>query len=67
MGGGFDEMTERSYPYFLALTSKERYVRDILRKGMESSDYTCYQLEWWHFDYKDNAHYPLTNKLLTEL
>lgn len=67
MGGGFDEMTERSYPYYLAITSRERYMRDVLRSALESEGFTSYEFEWWHFDYKDNMHYPLCNHLLTEL
>jgi D-alanyl-D-alanine dipeptidase len=67
VGAGFDEMTERAYPYYLAITSKQRALRDVLRRALEAEEFTCYKYEWWHFDYKDQPHYPMTNKLLSEL
>jgi D-alanyl-D-alanine dipeptidase len=67
MGAGFDEMTDRSFPHYLAITSKQRAMREVLRHAMEYAEFTCYMYEWWHFDHKDHPHYPLTNRLLSEL
>jgi D-alanyl-D-alanine dipeptidase len=59
MVGGYDEMTQRSYPYYPGGTSLERWHRDVLREAMESEGFTVYPMEWWHFDYKDWEQYPI--------
>jgi D-alanyl-D-alanine dipeptidase len=61
MTGLYDEMSIRSYPDFPGGTSLERWHRDLLRRAMESEDFTVYQDEWWHFDYKDWKQYPILN------
>jgi CubicO group peptidase (beta-lactamase class C family)/D-alanyl-D-alanine dipeptidase len=59
MVSGYDEMTQRSYPFYPGGTSLERWHRDLLRKGMESEGFAVYPVEWWHFDYKDWEQYPI--------
>ncbi|MDE1175834.1 MAG: serine hydrolase [Edaphobacter sp.] len=61
MTGGYDEMSERSYPFYMGGTSKQRWQRDLLRRAMEAEGFTVYEFEWWHFDYKDWKKYPLLN------
>lgn len=61
MTGVYDEMSERSYPFYPGGTSIEHWHRDILRHAMESEEFTVYEFEWWHFDYKDWRHYPILN------
>ncbi len=61
MTGVYDEMSERSYPFYPGGTSIEHWHRDILRHAMESEGFTVYEFEWWHFDYKDWRHYPILN------
>ena len=53
MVGGYDEMSDRSYPEYLGGTSLQRWHRELLRHAMESEGFTVYEAEWWHFDYKD--------------
>src|SRR5262249_48202264 len=36
MTGGYDEMSDRSYPDYLGGTSQQRWHRDLLRRAMES-------------------------------
>ena len=61
MTGMYDEMTERSYPYYTGGTDEQRKMRDLLRTNMESEGFTVYEYEWWHFDYKDWKLYPIGN------
>jgi D-alanyl-D-alanine dipeptidase len=67
MTGGYDEMSERSYPGFPGGTSLERWHRDLLQKAMEMRGFTVYGWEWWHFDYKDWKRYPIGTKTFEEL
>jgi D-alanyl-D-alanine dipeptidase len=61
MPSGYDEMSERSYPDYAGGTKEETQRRDLLRKVMEGEGFTVYKSEWWHFDYKDWAKYPILN------
>jgi len=61
MVGGYDEMSDRSYPAYPAGTSLQRWHRDFLRRAMEAESFTVYEAEWWHFDYKDWKKYPIQN------
>jgi D-alanyl-D-alanine dipeptidase len=61
MTGGYDEMSDRSYPNFPGGTSLQRWHRAVLRDAMEAHGFTVYEAEWWHFDYKDWAKYPILN------
>jgi D-alanyl-D-alanine dipeptidase len=59
MPGDYDEMTPRSYPDYAGGTAEQRARRDLLRKAMESHDFTVEPNEWWHFNYKDWREYPI--------
>jgi zinc D-Ala-D-Ala dipeptidase len=61
MPGTYDEMSPRSFPDYPGGTSLERWHRDLLRHAMESEEFTVYEHEWWHFDYKDWRQYPILN------
>jgi CubicO group peptidase (beta-lactamase class C family)/D-alanyl-D-alanine dipeptidase len=61
MVGGYDEFSERSYPQYPGGTSSERWHRELLRREMEAQGFTVYEFEWWHFDHKDWAEYPILN------
>ncbi len=61
MVSGYDEMTERAYPFYPGGTSLERWDRRLLRNTMENEGFTVYEDEWWHFDYKDWRKYPILN------
>jgi CubicO group peptidase (beta-lactamase class C family)/D-alanyl-D-alanine dipeptidase len=67
MVGGFDEMSDRSYPDYLGGTSLQRWHRELLRRAMEGEGFTVYEAEWWHFDYKDWKQYAILNKTFEEL
>ena len=61
MTGVYDEMSERSYPYYTGGTAEQRKTRDLLRTTMEANGFTVYDYEWWHFDYRDWQSYRITN------
>jgi D-alanyl-D-alanine dipeptidase len=61
MTGVYDEMSERSYPGFAGGTSQQRWRRDLLRQAMEREGFTVFDVEWWHFDYRDWKSYPILN------
>jgi CubicO group peptidase (beta-lactamase class C family)/D-alanyl-D-alanine dipeptidase len=67
MTGVYDEMSERSYPFYPGGTSVEHWHRDILRHAMEAEGFTVYEFEWWHFDYKDWRRYPILNITFEQL
>ena len=59
MPGGYDEMTPRSYPDYPGGAPEARAKRDLLRKAMESHDFTVEPNEWWHFNYVAWKEYPI--------
>jgi D-alanyl-D-alanine dipeptidase len=67
MVGGFDEMSDRSYPDYPGGTSLQRWHRDLLRQAMEAEGFTVYEAEWWHFDYKDWKYYRIGNRSFEDI
>ncbi len=67
MVGGFDEMSDRSYPNYLGGTTLQRWHRDLLRRSMQAEGFSVYEAEWWHFDYKDWRQYPILNLTFEQL
>ncbi len=61
MTGGYDEMSERSYPDYPGGASLARFNRELLRRAMEAQGFRVYDAEWWHFDYKDSEKYGIQN------
>jgi D-alanyl-D-alanine dipeptidase len=61
MPSGYDEMTERAHPNYQGGAQEQRRVRDILRQAMEAEGFAVFEVEWWHFDYKDWRKYPIIN------
>ncbi|MEP6635668.1 MAG: M15 family metallopeptidase, partial [Acidobacteriota bacterium] len=57
----YDETSDRAYPDYPGGTSLQRWHRRLLRDAMESEDFTVYEAEWWHFDYKDWQKYAIGN------
>lgn len=65
--GGYDEMSDRSYPKYPGGTSRQRALREILRAAMEAEGFSVYDAEWWHFDYKDWRSYRIGNETFEQL
>lgn len=53
MGCGFDEPSLRQYASYAGGTSRERYLRSLLREEMELQGFKGIGMEWWHFEYGD--------------
>lgn len=66
MTGGYDEMSPRSFPDYPGGTSRQRWHRELLREAMEAQDFTVYEAEWWHFDYKEWRRYEIGNQRFEE-
>jgi len=64
MTGAYDEMSLRSYPDYPGGTSRQRWLRALLRRAMEDQGFTVYAAEWWHFDFKDWRRYRIGNERL---
>lgn len=63
----YDEMTTRAYPDYGGGTPESRRHRDLLRAAMEAEGFTVHPREWWHFDYRDWARYPILNLSFSSL
>lgn len=67
MPGGYDEFSNRSYPYYPGGTSLQRWHRALLRNAMEAEGFTVYEAEWWHFDFNDWRQYPIGTSTFEEI
>ena len=67
MTGGYDEFSERSFPTYPGGTTIQRWRRDLLKSVMEAEGFRVYNVEWWHFDYKDWRRYPVSNLTFEQL
>lgn len=57
----YDEMSERAYPDYTGGNADSRRLRDLLRLRMEAEGFSVYELEWWHYDYRDWKSYAIQN------
>jgi CubicO group peptidase (beta-lactamase class C family)/D-alanyl-D-alanine dipeptidase len=57
----YDEQSSRAFPAYPGGTSRQRALRETLRRAMEDEGFEVYDYEWWHFDYKDWKSYPILN------
>lgn len=67
MPSRYDEFSTRAYADFIGGTSRQRALRAILREAMEADGFVVLPDEWWHFDYRDYARYPIGTKTFTAL
>jgi zinc D-Ala-D-Ala dipeptidase len=67
MTGRYDEMSPRSYVDYPGGTSRQRWLRELLRSEMEAQGFAVYAEEWWHFDYKDWSDYAIGTATFTQL
>ena len=59
MPSEYDDFSERAYPTYAGGDATVRGHRDRLRAAMEREGFFVHPSEWWHFDYKDWADYPI--------
>ncbi|MEM6415963.1 MAG: serine hydrolase [Pseudomonadota bacterium] len=67
MTGGFDEVSMRSHPYFIGGSGEQRWHRDLLHREMTAQDFSVYEYEWWHFDYRDWKEYAIQNESFEDI
>jgi D-alanyl-D-alanine dipeptidase len=67
MTGRYDEMSPRSYADYLGGTSRQRWLRELLRSEMQAQGFAVYAEEWWHFDYQDWSDYAIGTATFTQL
>jgi D-alanyl-D-alanine dipeptidase len=67
MTSRYDEMSRRAYADYVGGTSRQRWLRDLLRRDMEKEGFTVYPEEWWHFDYNGWQDYGIGNVTFSEL
>ncbi len=64
MPSGYDEFTARAAARYPGGSAKARRLRDRLRRAMEAEGFAAIESEWWHFDFRDSALYPVLNQPL---
>ena len=67
MTGRYDEMSRRSYAHYAGGTSRQRWLRDLLRNEMEAQGFAVYPEEWWHFDYQDWGDYAIGTATFSQI
>lgn len=67
MPGVYDEFSPRSFPDYPGGTSRQRWLRQLLRQAMEAQGFTVYPAEWWHFDYGEWRRYRIGNQRFEEI
>jgi len=67
MPSDFDEMNEKSYIDFEGGTARARELRDLLRSTMHAHNFTGIKNEWWHFNHKTAADWPIMNVSFEEI
>lgn len=63
----YDEFSERAFPDYPGGASHQRWLREFLRDAMEEQGFQVYPWEWWHFNYRDAAKYPVLNLRFEEI
>ena len=67
MVGSYDEFSPRSYPDYPGGTSRQRWLRERLRRAMEKQGFTVYEGEWWHFDHESWREYGIQNEVFSQI
>jgi len=67
MPSTYDEFSERAHPDYAGGTPRQTARRDLLRRTMEAAGFTVDAGEWWHYDYRDWAQYPVLNVRFEEI
>jgi D-alanyl-D-alanine dipeptidase len=59
MGTPYDDFTEKAHITYTDLPEHVRKNRALLSDIMQQSGFLPFATEWWHFDFKDWAHFPI--------
>ena len=61
MISGFDEPSLRQFASYAGGTSRQRYLRALLKEAMELHGFKGIEMEWWHFDYQPSTNWAHLN------
>lgn len=64
MVAGYDEFTPRAYAYYPGGTSRQRWLRRLLRETLANEGFAVLPEEWWHFDHRLWREYPVLDEKL---
>jgi zinc D-Ala-D-Ala dipeptidase len=67
MPSGYDEFSERSYRNYNGASLLARQNRERLERYMQAEGFTGISNEWWHFDFRDWAQYPVLDISFAQL
>lgn len=67
MPSGYDEFSPRAYAAYPDGTALQRWQRELLRWAMDAEGFVVNPTEWWHFDFRDWARYPVLNVRFEDL
>jgi D-alanyl-D-alanine dipeptidase len=67
MPSPYDEFSDRAASNYEGGTDEQRHTRAMLRAAMTSEGYTIEPSEWWHFDFRDWARYPVLDVSFEQL
>ncbi len=67
MVSGYDEFSHRAYPGYPGGSSLQRWHRQLLRKAMEAEGFKVFDVEWWHFDFREWRNYPIGTLTFEEI
>jgi zinc D-Ala-D-Ala dipeptidase len=59
MPSPYDEFSDRAAGAYTGGTADQRRMRALLRDAMVAEGFTTEPSEWWHYDYRDWARYPI--------
>ncbi|WP_299449291.1 M15 family metallopeptidase [uncultured Phascolarctobacterium sp.] len=57
----FDEPSMRQFASYAGGTSRQRYLRNLLKESMELYGFKGIEMEWWHFDYQPSTNWAHLN------
>lgn len=63
----YDAFTPKAHTDYAGLPEKVKQNRELLKQAMLRHGFQVYPDEWWHFDFKEWANYPLTDLSFEEL
>jgi D-alanyl-D-alanine dipeptidase len=61
MPSAYDDFSEKAHPGWAGATSTAKANSERLRRALEKQGFQIYPVEWWHFDFKGYADYPVLN------
>ena len=67
MPSGYDEFSPRAAADFPGGTTRQRWLRGLLRDAMEREGFAVFPPEWWHFDHEGWRSWPIGNARFEEL